>query len=314
MALGPHWSGTRRGPTRLDPMREFSIGEWTNVRDNVWVVQMQPAAVNAGLVVGSTGVLLVDTGSSPAQGRELAASAERLAGAPVTHVVVTHAHFDHYFGLAGVHAAAPGAVSIGHENLVGHLGQDDPDVDPEVIRSDLGFDPSELEPPTSPMSFIRYVDLGDTQAEVVHLGNGHSDADVFVTVPGSRVVFVGDMLETSNDPFVGPGSHVATWPKALDGVISNAKDDALFVPGHGPVASLDDATNQRAAISMLWETASDCVRKGMTPDDVMADLNGPREVEWSFAPQAVANALPHLYAELGTAGVKKQNFLPLTQL
>ena len=33
-------------------MREFSIGDWVNVRDNIWVVQLQPAAVNAGLVIG----------------------------------------------------------------------------------------------------------------------------------------------------------------------------------------------------------------------------------------------------------------------
>lgn len=295
-------------------MREFSIGQWQQVRDNVWVVQLQPAAVNVGLVVGSTGVLLVDTGSSPAQGRELAASAERLAGRPVTHVVVTHAHFDHFFGLAGVHQAVDGLVSIGHENLASHLGTDDPDVSPEVIRSDLGFDPSELVAPTRPIGFIGAVDLGDTRADVVHLGNGHSDSDLFVVVPTARVVFTGDMVETANDPFVGPDSHVDTWPKAIDGVISHTAEDTLFVPGHGPVATLDEVTNQRAAISMLWATATECVQKGMSTDDVIADLNGPREVDWPMAPQAVANALPHLYAALDRAGVTRSRNLPLAQL
>ena len=295
-------------------MREFSIGDWVNVRDNIWVVQLQPAAVNAGLVIGSEGILLIDTGSSPAQGRELAASAEKLAGRAVTHVVVTHAHFDHFFGLPGVVAAAPGVVTIGHENLASHLGQDDPDVAPEVIQADLGFDPSELVAPNTPISLIKAVDLGDSRAEIVNLGHGHSDSDLFVIIPQSRVVFTGDMVETSNDPFVGPDSHVATWPKAIDGVISNAKADDLFIPGHGPVATADEVTNQRAAISMLWSTAEDCVKKGMSIEDVVADLNGPREVEWSFTPQAVANALPHLYAELATAGVTKSRLLPLTPL
>lgn len=291
-------------------MREFSIGEWQPVRKGVWVVQLQPAAVNAGLVVGETGVLLVDTGSSPAQGRELAASAAALVGRPVSHVVVTHAHFDHFFGLAGI----DGVTSIGHENLANHLGTDDPDVDPDVIRADLGFDPAELVAPNAPISLIDTIDLGGRQVDVLHLGKGHSDSDLFVLVPDARVVFVGDMLETSGDPMVGPDSHVKGWPEALDGVVSDVAEDTLYVPGHGPVAALDEALNQRAAISMLWATAEEQVKAGRSMEDVMADLNGPRQVEWPFEPQSVANALPHLYAELSRQGVTKSRLLPLTAL
>lgn len=288
-------------------MREFSIGDWRQVRDGIFVVQMQPAAVNAGLVVGENGVLLVDTGSSPAQGRELAASAAQVAGRPITHVVVTHAHFDHFFGLAGIDEV----VSIGHENLAAHLGGDDPDVDPEVIKADLGFDPAELVAPNTPISTIRALDLGGVTVEVVHFGKGHSDADLFVVVPQARVVFTGDMIETSSDPFIGPDSHVTSWPKALDGVLNNAHPDTLFVPGHGAPVGLDEARAQRGAIDQLWSTAEQQIRAGRSIEDLVADLNGPREVQWSFAPQAVANALPWLYRELEAAGVKKSRNLPI---
>ncbi|MEL4504486.1 MBL fold metallo-hydrolase [Luteococcus sp. H138] len=293
-------------------MREFSIGDWQPVRDNVYVAQLQPAAVNAGLVIGEAGVLLVDCGSSPAQGHELAASAEALAGRPVTHVVVTHAHFDHFYGLAGVHAQAPEVVSIGHENLAAHLdGSNDPDVDPDVIRRDLGFEPSELVAPGTPISFLHAIDLGDRVVELVHLGPGHSDSDLFVQIPDARIVFTGDMIETSSDPMVGPDSHVDSWPQAIDGVVKNAREDALFIPGHGAVATLEEVTNQRAAISKLWSAAEDCVKNGMSMDEVIADLNGERQVDWPFAPQAVANALPWLYRTLEAKGVTKSKFLPL---
>ncbi|MEL4358036.1 MULTISPECIES: MBL fold metallo-hydrolase [unclassified Luteococcus] len=293
-------------------MREFSLGDWQLVRDDVYVAPLEPASVNAGLVIGRDGVLLVDTGSSPAQGRELAASAHRLAGRPVTHVVVTHAHFDHFYGLAGVLAEAPDAVSIGHENLLAHLeGTHDPDVDPEVIRRDLGFDPAELVAPGHTISFLHAIDLGSRVVELVHLGPGHSDSDLFVQVPDARITFVGDMVETSSDPMVGPDSHVDSWPQALDGVLKNAREDALFIPGHGPVASLQQVTDQRANISKLWAAAEDCIKNGMTIDDVVADLNGPREVDWPFAPQSVANALPWLYQSLQVKGVTKSTLLPI---
>ena len=40
----------------------------------------QPEAVNIGLVVGTTGALLVDTGSSPRQGADIRAAAQAVAG------------------------------------------------------------------------------------------------------------------------------------------------------------------------------------------------------------------------------------------
>ena len=48
----------------------------------------------------SAASLLVDTGSSPAQGAQLRADVVELTGADPAHVVISHAHRDHWFGLA----------------------------------------------------------------------------------------------------------------------------------------------------------------------------------------------------------------------
>lgn len=289
------------------------MGEWQQVADGVYRVQLQPAAVNAGLVVGETGVLLVDTGSSPAQGRELAASAAALAGRPLTHVVVTHWHFDHFFGLAGVLQAFPQAVSVGHETMMAHLDDADPDIDPTVIRDQLGFDKHELIAPSQEISLIKAIDLGGRRVEIVHLGQGHTDGDLFVLCPEAGVIFTGDLIETSGDPAIGPDSTVQAWPKAIDGVVSHAKDNAglVFVPGHGDPVDIDFVLQQRANISMLWGTAEDLVKKGISQDEALADLNGPRQHEWPFEPQTIANVLPYLYDELARAGVTKSKFLPV---
>lgn len=46
---------------------EFSLSEFEPVGDRVHVAVAEPEGVNVGLVVGSTGALLVDTGSSPSR-------------------------------------------------------------------------------------------------------------------------------------------------------------------------------------------------------------------------------------------------------
>ena len=62
----------------------FSLSEFEPVADRVYRAVAEPEAVNLGLVVGTTGALVVDTGSSPAQGRALREAAQRLlpAGRP----------------------------------------------------------------------------------------------------------------------------------------------------------------------------------------------------------------------------------------
>ena len=67
----------------------------------------------AGLVVGADTALLVDAGSSLAEGAWLQARARELAGHRVTHLALTHPHFDHVFGAAAFAGAEVyGAVGV----------------------------------------------------------------------------------------------------------------------------------------------------------------------------------------------------------
>ncbi|WP_231979113.1 MBL fold metallo-hydrolase [Tessaracoccus coleopterorum] len=56
--------------------------EWTPVTPSIFVTTVEPHGVNVGLVVGSEAALLVDSGNTPEQGRELLASARALLNVP----------------------------------------------------------------------------------------------------------------------------------------------------------------------------------------------------------------------------------------
>ena len=69
------------------------------------------------------------------------------------------------------------------------------------------------------------VDLGGgVRVEAVHLGRGHTDGDLVVVVPGSDVVFAGDLVESSGPPSYGPDSYAHEWPATLDGLIGLTTD------------------------------------------------------------------------------------------
>ena len=77
------------------------------------------AGSNAGFVVGSNGVLVVDTFTNPAAARDLLAEIRKITSLPIRFVVNTHYHLDHTGGNA-VFAEA-GATIVAQRNLRGWL-------------------------------------------------------------------------------------------------------------------------------------------------------------------------------------------------
>ena len=69
-----------------------------------------------GLVIGGDSALLIDAGSSLAEGARLRMRAQALAGRRVPLLALTHPHFDHVFGAAAFAGAtvfvAAGAIYL----------------------------------------------------------------------------------------------------------------------------------------------------------------------------------------------------------
>ena len=76
--------------------------QWCAVSSHVWTTRVDPESVTIGLVMGSEHLLMVDSGSTPQQGHDLALSAAMALGRPVDRLVITHHHDDHVGGLCGV--------------------------------------------------------------------------------------------------------------------------------------------------------------------------------------------------------------------
>ena len=79
-----------------------------NVAPGVWTVQGEAAMgsaanrnfiSNASFVVTEDGVVVIDALGSPALAQELIAEIRRVAAQPIRHVIVTHYHADHIYGL-----------------------------------------------------------------------------------------------------------------------------------------------------------------------------------------------------------------------
>ncbi|AFM17780.1 Zn-dependent hydrolase, glyoxylase [Mycolicibacterium chubuense NBB4] len=208
---------------------------WEALADRVLRCRLTFCDVTVGLVHGSAGVLLVDTGTTLAEAGAVAEDVEALTGGPVTHVVLTHDHFDHIMGYsvfarAQTYCAPEVAVTMATRRA--HLRRDAVrhGAAPEAVDRALAV----LRAPVRP-GFEGTVGLGDRTVTVTHPGSGHTGHDLIAVVTGAErtVAFCGDLIEESADPCVDADSDIGAWPATLEKMIHAGGEDAVYVPGHG---------------------------------------------------------------------------------
>ena len=89
---------------------------WERVATGVGRCRLPGWDCTAGLVVGDGTALMIDAGSSLAEGARLRTQAQELAGHRVTHLALPHPHFDHVFG-AGAFAGAEVYGAVGMDTV-----------------------------------------------------------------------------------------------------------------------------------------------------------------------------------------------------
>jgi glyoxylase-like metal-dependent hydrolase (beta-lactamase superfamily II) len=227
---------------------------WERVAAGVGRCRLPGWDCTIGLVVGEGTALLIDAGSTLAEGARLRAEAEELAGHRVTHLALTHPHFDHVFGAAAFAGAEVfGAVGI---DTVFEGRQAREELRTDAVRNGLDASSADeaadaLAPPRHRVSGEWTLDLGGgRQVLLANVGPGHTAHDLAVLVPGSpEVVFCGDLVEESGDPQAGPDAVPSHWPAALDRLLDLGGEDARYVPGHGAVVDAAFVRAQRDALA-----------------------------------------------------------------
>ncbi len=292
------------GMTHSSPVDELHASDLLEVARGCFVLRYPEWDVSIGVVVGSDGILVVDTRASSAQGCRLADDVRRVApGVAVRWVVNTHQHFDHTFGNvafdgATIHAhenAAAGLVAAGDRIKAGIRA--DPAVDPGYAITAAVLDEvlaTEYRLPDETFSSAAVIDMGDRYVELAFPGRGHTDGDLVLRVPDADVVFAGDLVEQSADPAYGTDCFPLDWASSLDLVIGMLTPASVVVPGHGTPVDREFVKDQRADISDVGELIRSLYAQGVS----QAEALEVGSTSWAFPPSQLAHAVRRGYDEL----------------
>ena len=189
---------------------------------------------NAAFVVTPAGVVVIDALGSPALATRLVAEIRKITPLPITHVILTHYHADHIYGLQTFKAL--GARIIAHGAAREYLNSDAARLRLEASRHELA---PWVNQDTRLVAAHEWIDgekalvVGGVRFLLKPVGPSHTPEDLVVYLPGEKVLFAGDLVFRSRIPYVGKADS-RHWIAALDALL--AFDAQVIVPGHGPLS------------------------------------------------------------------------------
>jgi glyoxylase-like metal-dependent hydrolase (beta-lactamase superfamily II) len=170
-------------------------------------------------LIGTETLAVVDPG--PDDEAHCAAILKAAAGRPVSHIVLTHTHHDHYDGLARL-AEKTGAVvaGYGHETPAGRRSPvDGTEVTATSFRPDI---------------VLRDGDRlgGDGWSMTAIFTPGHAPDHLCLALEGTSITLSGDHVMAWNTSVVAPpDGSMADYLASLERMIG--RGDTLYLPGHG---------------------------------------------------------------------------------
>lgn len=190
---------------------------------------------NAGVVMAPEGVVVIDALGSIDLAEQLIEQIRGLTNKPITHVIVTHYHADHIYGLQAFRDI--GAQIIAQTQAKLYLNSETARLRLEASRQELApwvDESTRLQPADIWIDTDTTMTLSGWPFEILKVGPAHTPDDLAVFVPQENVLFAGDLVFRGRIPYVGTADS-AGWIRALDRLLE--LDAAVMVPGHGPYST-----------------------------------------------------------------------------
>jgi|LWDU01.1.fsa_nt_gi glyoxylase-like metal-dependent hydrolase (beta-lactamase superfamily II) len=189
---------------------------------------------NPGLIVGDSGVTVIDPGSTYGVGKNVIYEIEKITDKPILAVFNTHVHGDHWLGNQAITEKYPNAIIYAHPEMISQAKSGEGDVWVGIMESMTdGISKGTVAVyPTKEAYHLQDINVG-SEKFIIHspTEKSHTNTDIMVEHFNSKTLFLGD-----NDTvdrlarFAGTSdmhSNIEVLRYAIDLKLN------YYVPGHG---------------------------------------------------------------------------------
>ncbi|MCK4742332.1 MAG: MBL fold metallo-hydrolase [Sulfuriflexus sp.] len=194
--------------------------------------------MNLGFVVGSKGIVVIDTGYTEAMAKEMLGHIRNISKAPIIAAINTNSQPHRFFGNSVFKNAGAKIISTAKEaqRMEASAGQYSSN-----IERTLKLKAGSISIPAMPDTIITKpttLKLGGVSVLIESHGASHTPASLVVHVAEDKLVFSGDILYGNRLLAVIPASNVKQWIASFNKL--KKYGGVKFVPGHGQIGSLKD--------------------------------------------------------------------------
>jgi len=272
----------RSGYPSLDPeLPQFATDSWFTAEDGFHFVAprlVEPAPgiyvaqgyafSDLAFILTADGLVAIDAGATPERARAALADLRRHTDAPVRHVILTHAHWDHIGGVSAF--TEPGVQVIARSTFAeelrivnetgGRLGA----FFGRTGHQDLTLAPDHLvtEPET--------LTIGGVEFALYPAHGGETEDALLIHLPAAGVLFVGDVLMPQlGAPFLPEGSAEGLFDTLA---LIQRLAPRLLIHGHTPLTETigpEALPGLDAALRAVYAQVLQAIRDGQTLVEIL---------------------------------------------
>jgi cyclase len=259
------------------------------IREGIYVQSAREVNSTSSIVLTEEGVVIVDTGQTPVDSREVMEAVRKLTNLPIRVVINTEVHPDH---TTGNFVFSPPALVINHEGASEAMRKA---YDPERASA-LAKESAEMRDAVQGYRLvtphIEYHDkailqVGERTFELLHFKNVHSEADTAVWLPKERVLFAASVAIPNSINNIRPFVSIPEMLAAIRTMKS--LNPEVVVPGHGSFGTTKIFDDSQRYYELLLERVGSMVREGKSLDQIKRELRMPEYADWSYQERMPTN-------------------------
>lgn len=228
-----------------------------------------PLVPNIGIIVGSRGTFVVDTGLGKRNGEAVMREVGKLSKTAELYLATTHFHPEHDLGAGGFPAHTKMLRSVDQRKDIEEFGL-------QMARAFSGFSPfhadllkdAAFRPGDIAFEREYAIDLGGVRVRALAMGANHTRGDTVFVVEPDGVLFSGDVVMRPLPSFASPYSTIRHWLTSLDALERAAPK--ILVPSHGPVGDSKLIADYRTYFTTVQTRVTALKKEGKSRDETVA--------------------------------------------
>lgn len=236
---------------------------------------------NPAIVIGSDSVAILDPGSSLESGRMVLRQVAKLTDKPVTMVINSHIHGDHWLGNQAIREKYPDVKLYAHPEMIRKAKESEARAWIEMMESltEGATKGTVAVIPENALENGQELKVGGLTLRIHIVPAAHSYTDAMTEVVEDSLLYTGDNVTYKRLPRFDDGTFrgsIAACDHALSLGLKH------YVPGHGPSGGPEVVDAFRTYTKTLYESAAEMYEEGMADFEMKDEISNKLEAFHSW--------------------------------